>query len=273
MIRLLKIELNKQINYRAFWLICGLYIFALLALVFGMPAIIDYMIEKQPQWQELKLFKKVVFNLPDVWQNISFVASLRIFIKPILGLIVVVIISNEFSYNTVRMNIMQGLSRNEFILGKVLIITLFAFISTLLIFLSGTYLGLSHSIKIDFAHFFGKMWFLAGYFIEIWSYLAFALLIGFLIRKTGFAIITLMGYMMIEPVLAHYMPDNSGQYLPLNAINNVLTSPNTSLMEIKSANFNFDFQTHIIAGDALLALSYGFLFIAIIWLILKKRDI
>jgi len=81
MIRLLKIELRKHLSYRAFWLMIFFYAVLLAVMIFGIPGLIDYIAEKSGEPSRFRIFKAIVFNFPDIWQNITFVASTRFFIK------------------------------------------------------------------------------------------------------------------------------------------------------------------------------------------------
>ena len=177
MIRILKIEWDKLRSYRAFWVMIILYLFILSAIIFGLPALLDYVASKTEGAAQVKVFKSLVFNFPDIWQNISFVASFRAFIKIILAIIVVIVITNEFTFHTIRANVMNGMSRNEFLIGKMELVLLFSLLSTLIIFLSGLYLGLTNSSYISVSKIFSKMSFLFAYFLEIFTYLTFSLLI------------------------------------------------------------------------------------------------
>ncbi len=248
------------------------YTLLLAIMVFGIPGLIDYVAEKTGD-SKIRIFKAIVFNFPDIWQNIAYVASLRIFIKMILGLIVIVLITNEFSNLTIRSNIISGLSRGEFLTGKLLLIFVLALFSTIVIFFSGLYLGFTNSASKGLADVFGKMSFLGGYFLEIFVFLSFSLLVGIIFRKTGFSIIVMLAYFIVELILDHKLPDSFSPYLPLNAMNNIIRSPNTSLIKLKSPGFNFDFQEAVSIGDIGIALTWAVIFILLSYFLLKKRDI
>ncbi|MEZ5082808.1 MAG: hypothetical protein R2750_05100 [Bacteroidales bacterium] len=273
MIRLLKIELLKVLSYKAFWLMIAFYGILLAVMIFGIPGLIDYIAEKSGEPTRFRIFKAIVFNFPDIWQNISFVASMRYFIKIILGLVVIILITTEFHFLTIRANIINGLSRKDFLAGKIEMIVVLSIFSTLVIFLSGIYLGFVHSSSKSIADVFGKMAYLAGYFIEITTYLLFVLLFGILIKKTGLTFILHFVYLFTEPIIDYYLPDKAAEYLPINAMNNIIQSPNTSLIKVKTPGFDYDFQEFISAGDVMVCIAYGFLFVWLSYFILKKRDI
>jgi ABC-type transport system involved in multi-copper enzyme maturation permease subunit len=190
-----------------------------------------------------------------------------------MGIIMIVLITNEFSYNTVRHNIFNGLSRTEFLLSKVYIAIIFSIAATLLVFISGTILGLIYSSNISFQAFFSKTSFLFGYFVEILTYLLFAMMIGLLIKRTGFAIGLLFVYPIFELIISQKIPENIQPFLPVNAMNHVLRTPNTSLIQYSSPEMDIELQTAIQGQDIIVALLYCGLFIGISLLVMRKRDL
>lgn len=271
--KLLLIEWEKIRNYRAFWLMVSLYLFVLIAAVIGLPAFFNYITDKTNASIITKLFTRLLLSFPDVWQNISFFAGLRAFIKIILAVLVVILISNEFTFLTIRSNIINGLSRKQFLFAKIELLVALSLVSTFTLFLSGLYLGLINSPELTFNQVFSRIYFLPAYFIELFTYLTFAMMIGFLIRKTGFAIITLLTYIMVEPIIQYYMPDNLDKYLPLNAMNHLIWSVNTSSISIKTPEINFDLQNQIVLADVGICLLYAGLFTGVVWIYLKRKDL
>ena len=92
-------------------------------------------------------------------------------------------------------------------------------------------------------------------------------------KKTGITFIAHFVYMIIEPILDYKLPDSIGPYLPMNAMNAIIQTPNTSLIKVKSPEFDFDFQEAIHLADVGWCLGYGLLFIGLSYLVLRKRDI
>ncbi len=273
MIRLLKIELQKHISYKAFWLMLLFYALLLAVMIFGIPGLIDYIAEKSGEPSKFRIFKAIVFNFPDIWQNIAFVASARFFIKIVLGIIIIIIVTNEFHFLTIRSNIISGLDKKDFLVAKIELVILLSLFSTLIIFLSGLYLGFMHSASKSVFDVFGKMVFLLGYFIEIFSYLLFCMMLGIIFKRTGITFVVHFVYLIVEPILDHNLNEKFTPYLPLNAINGIIKTPNTSLIKIKSPEFNYDFQEFVSMSDVGVCLGYAALFVGLSYLILKKRDI
>ena len=137
MTELLKIEWLKLKSYRAFWIMVGLHLFTLFSTIIGLPAMLDFIADKTNDNVYIKAFKIVAFNFADIWQNIAYVAGWRWSIKVLLALLVIILISNEFTFLTIRSNIIHGRSRTQFMLGKLSVVFLLTLISTVALFAAG----------------------------------------------------------------------------------------------------------------------------------------
>lgn len=272
---LIRLEWLKIKSYKAFWIILGLYLVSMAALIFGLPGFIDWLAEQTPKSEKVILlaFKKMIFNFPDIWQNIAFVASARFFIKVILGFILVILVTNEFTFNTMRMNIMNGIERSEVLWSKLLVAFFLTLISTMVILFAGIYLGFTNSSNITLKAIVGKTSFIPAYMLEVFTYLTYAIFLSVLIRKTGFAVIAMVLYSFLEPIITYYTPDEYDRFLPMNAINHIIRTPNTSLMKIKTPEMTFDLQEFVKWDDFLVCGLYAGLFILIPYLILKRKDL
>lgn len=272
MMKLLQIELRKIIPYKMFWVMTGIYVLSLIFFSYGLPSLIDYF-SLQSKTPEVKLLMNFLYNFPDIWQNLSWAASLRFFIKIFLGMIMIVLVTNEYSYLTIRNNIINGLSRTDFLLSKVYLAILFSLAATLLIFLTGTVLGVIYSSTISVHAFFLKMIFLLGYFVETITFLLFSLMVAILVKRTGFAIGLLFVYPIFELIIQQKIPESIQPFLPVNAMNHILRTPNTSLIQFKSPEFNVELQTSLQSQDIIIALFYAALFIGISLWVIRKRDL
>ena len=259
---LLKIEWLKLKSYRAFWIMVGLYLAILFSIIIGLPSFLDFLAQKTNDNVYINAFKIVAFNFADIWQNFAYV--------PVLF-----IISNVFSFLTIRSNIIHGLSRTQFMLGKLSVVFLLTLISTVALFVAGMYLGLMFSATKTIGAIFGRIYFLGAYFLELFTYLTFALLIGLLIRKTGFAIITLLSYNFLELILQYYVNDDYQKFLPVNAINGIITGVNSSMLKVKTPEFDMSMilQEHLSPLSIGVCLAYLALFLGAIYLYLKWRDL
>lgn len=223
MIRLLRIEWLKLRNSRAFIIIGGFYVILLALVAYGMGSFEVTTGNEGGLQTTLNLGKLGVFDFPYIWQNISYIAG---FFKYILAILVVIFICNEYGYRTVRQNVIDGLSRREFITSKLLMIFMYSAVSTILVVLITTLLGIIFSNNRAMDVIFLKLDFMLAYFLEVLVYLIFSFFVAYLIKRTGFVIITLILYtFVIEPIIVWQVGDTIGQFFPVQSIRDMSEIP------------------------------------------------
>src|SRR5690606_20889818 len=67
-----------------------------------------------------------IFDFVDIWQNMAWITFL---FKYILAFMVIISICQEFSLRTVRQNMIDGLSRKEYIVSKVGLVAVLSLLS------------------------------------------------------------------------------------------------------------------------------------------------
>jgi len=116
MSRLIKLEWLKIRSNATFWVLVGLHIGIVLLIVLSGKIFIGSL---SINGNNLKDFAGVnnfpIYQFPDIWHNITYVAG---FLKFILAIYMIISITNEITYDTLRQNIMNGLSRVDFIISK-----------------------------------------------------------------------------------------------------------------------------------------------------------
>jgi len=208
-----------------------------------------------------------LYSFPYVWHNLAFLAG---FFKIFPALIVIIFITNEFSYKTVRQNVMAGMSRGEFLFSKLFFVFLYSLASAVILLFTALILGITHTQVITSAIVFQKMYFVAAYFLELFTFSILALMIAFLVKKQGLSIGVLALYFyVIEPLVAYKLPDGVSYFLPVKVMGRLIDIPNSSLMKI----FGVNFREYIAVQDVVLCLFYSLFFIAIVYWFLKKSDI
>ncbi len=267
MIRLLKIEIKKLINNNTFWILLGLYAIILALTFWSIQTFINDIVKETGKSVPIPVTKISLYTFPDIWHNLTFIAG---YLKLILAIVVIIFITNEYSYRTLRQNIITGLSRLEFIMSKLLMVGVIALGATLFLYLNGLILGFTNTSEITFSIIFKRNIFLFAYFLELFAFMTLALMIGLLVKRSGLAIgILLLFYYIIEPILVHKLPYHIGDYLPFQAIANLIDIPNTSIMKIVGLNF----REYITVSDTLVTLAYVSLFTYLMYLVLRKRDL
>jgi len=228
---------------------------------------------------------KNLFIFPNVWGLFTWFASW--FNLLFLGTLLIILTGNEFNFKTSRLQIMNGLSRNEFFYGKGLMIVLIALWSMILVFLAGLVIGMIFTPNLSFHSFLSNSYFLLVYFIQAIGYMAFALMIVSVFRSNALSIMMyLLYFIMIEPIVRVFFPKLIRSYFPVKVISGLTPIPEflslTSKTELAGSNgksqLDFDsigLKAHSLhlSTSIILALVYTGLFLLISFWIIRKRDL
>lgn len=214
MLERLKIEWLKIKNYRTFWILFILYLIA----IFGINYIVlriqqEIYQNKQAQGMANVLLGDPPYSFPSVWQSVAHVSSWLLFIP---GLLMILSVTNEYSYKTHRQNIIDGWSRFQFISVKIVAGFLLAIVSTIMVMLAGVVYGLvDGSNSFSFENFSYILYSL----LQATSYIMLAILISVLVKRGVLAIgIYFLYTMVLEQILVLVLnryTNHIGRYLPL----------------------------------------------------------
>jgi ABC-type transport system involved in multi-copper enzyme maturation permease subunit len=141
-------------------------------------------------------------------------------------LIIIIDVTNDYSFRTNRQHIIDGLSYLEYTATKVIVIFWLALISTLVITIIGLYLGYSHTSEISSGQVLEKLPFVGGYFIELITYLSLALLVALIVKRSGLSIGLLLLYSwIIENLIGYFLPESIEKFLPMSNLNSLIQVP------------------------------------------------
>jgi len=269
-ITLLKIEWRKVAKNRIFWVMLLLSLAALVAALFGLQEILTKTNEslKSTELGNIPLLPTNIFVFPHVWHNITFIAR---FLKIFLAVVMIILVTNEYTYNTLRQNLITGLSKRDLVASKAIDAIILAAVSTLVVFVFGMIMGFLNSDDFFFSDIFRKINYLGAYFIMLVGFLSFAMMIAFIVKKAAFSIMIILVYSYIlELVFAFKYEDTIGNYLPLRNFNLLIEAPNIPAFQtIGISSFSYGIPTT--------NLILSFVYIAVFWgvsfLILQKRDL
>lgn len=226
MLHLLKIDLKKMSSYRTFWVVCGLYFVTLAFTTASGMEVLKWLASKGAQFgATININRIPLYHFPDVWQNLVYISG---YFKIVLAIMVVISITNEFTYRTIRQNIIDGLSRWEFLQSKILTNVLLSLMSVTMVFLIALVTGLIYSPEIDAAYVFTDLEFFPAYFLEVFAFLSYALMLGILIQRSGLTIIVLLLSNMIEFIIKVQIPDQADflkAFFPMESISNLVSIP------------------------------------------------
>jgi len=278
MLRLLNIELQKIRHNKAARVITIVY-FILITFI-ALIASIEFNFGDF----NFRVADQGIFNFPFIWHFNAFMASI---LKIFLAIVIVSMMSNEYSYRTLKQNLIDGLSKKEFVLSKFITVVLFAGISTVFLFIVSLILGLSFSDYKEIGIIFSDLEYLLAYFVKLVAFFSFCLFLGILVKRSAFALGFLIIWFVIEKISFGLLKwkifkdseiaENITQFFPLEAMANLIKEPLSRLGAVQSAanqlgeafDKNYDVEWHTM----LITLVWTGLFIYWSYVVLKRRDL
>lgn len=225
-----------------------------------------------------------IFNFPYIWHFNTYVAAL---LKFFLAIVIVSMMANEYSYGTLKQNLIDGLSKQEFILSKFLTVVLFALCSTLFVFVMTLILGFCFSSYTELDVVFMDLEYLLAFFVKLTGFFSFCLFLGILVKRSAFALGFLLVWSIFESIIKGILVfklfpnSNTGsyitQFLPLEAMSNLIIEPFSRLSIIKSIGTQIgventkDYGVHYLS--VLIVIVWIFLFVYFSYKLLKNRDL
>ncbi|SDZ73933.1 ABC transporter permease [Bizionia paragorgiae] len=277
MLRLLNIEFIKLWNNRASKILILAY-FILLSCIALIAAIkFDFGFFK------FHLAEQGIFNFPYIWHFNTYVAAA---LKFFLAIVIVSMMANEYSNKTIKQNLIDGLSKKEFILSKFLTVAVFALVSTIFVFIISLTLGYIFSSFTETSIVFSDLEYIVAFFIKLLGFFSFCLFLGILIKRSAFALGFLFVWYMAEGFARIVLnlwdktseyADAITQFFPLQSMSNLIKQPFSRLGAVKEmANqvgeqFNFDYTVHWY--NIIIVLFWTSLFVIFSYKLLQKRDL
>lgn len=277
MLRLLQIEFIKLWNNRASKILIISY-FVLLTSI-ALIAAIKFDIGPV----KFHLAEQGIFNFPYIWHFNTFVTA---FFKLFLAIVIVSMMANEYSNKTIKQNLIDGLSKKEFILSKFLTVISFALISTIFVFAVSMILGLIYSDFNELSIIFSDLEFLLAFFVKLVGFFSFCLFLGILVKRSAFA----LGFLILWQVFEGFVrgmirwklfdsetTDAIMGFFPLNSMWNLIKEPFTRLGAVQTVadqigeKINLNYHVHWY--EVLLVLGWTAIFIYLSYALLRKRDL
>ena len=225
-----------------------------------------------------------IFNFPFIWHFNTYIAAI---LKLFLAIVIVSMMANEYSYGTLKQNLIDGMSKKEFILSKFLTVVLFATVSTVFIFIMSLILGFSFSSYTEFSIVFSGLEYLLAYFIKLVGFFSFCLFLGILVKRSAFALGFLLVWNIIEGIIKGVLsfkvfPESTSaasimQFFPLESMSNLIVEPFSRLSVVKNlgTQIGLDNVKHynVELSSIIIVLSWTALFVYSSYKLLKNRDL
>ncbi|PQB02955.1 ABC transporter permease [Aureitalea marina] len=278
MLRLLSIEVQK-LRYNKSARVISIVYFVLITFI-ALIASIEFNFGDI----NFRVADQGIFNFPFIWHFNTYIAAI---LKIFLAIVIVSMMANEYSYRTLKQNLIDGISKKEFVLSKFITVVGFAAVSTVFVFVVSMILGLSFSDYMEIGIIFSDLEYLLAYFIKLVGFFSFCLFLGVLVKRSAYAIGFLVIWWLAEGLLYLLMKwrffrdtdiaENVMQFFPLTSMSNLIIEPATRLGAVQSAasqlgeNLDKDYEVGIL--PLLIVSAWIFLFVYWSFLILKRRDL
>ena len=260
MINLLKIEWLKIKNYTAFIVMTLFFVVGVFALNY-IVFLVNKNIVKNVPGAGLVSFSP--YDFENTWQSTSYATG---FILLLPALLLLMLFTNEYTFKTHRQNIIDGLSRQQFISVKIMMALIFAIVATLLVIISALIFGWGSGTSFSL----NGILFVGYFFLKALSYNLIAILFSVLVKRTGFAIGIFFIYLGTENIVSQLLNvlsmklkrengtdlGNIGDYLPINAADALLEFPDNPIKTMSKAIMPSDYTWLVFA----LAMAYLILF-------------
>jgi len=230
MIQLMRIEFYKLRHTRTFWVFGGFF----LVFLISVPLIVDYFVGVTTEKTTLgpmgkEMIRRIpIFDFEVIWHHLTWVYKLGTIA---LSFITIVAVTGEYRERTIRQNIIDGLSRNQFLLSKLSLVFMLALGVTLATFAVGLVTGLSWSRTQGLQAIFTNIHHLGFYFLYVFSFLMFSLVLAMLFKRSWTVIALLIFYLLlIEPIVTGILEFGLGMkwlanLFPMNGTGNLIRNP------------------------------------------------
>tara|TARA_R100001369_G_C3279143_1_gene161636 strand:- start:218 stop:799 length:582 start_codon:yes stop_codon:yes gene_type:complete len=192
-------------------------------------------------------------------------------------------IGNEYSNKTLKQNLIDGLSKKEFILSKFYTIVFFSLCATVLIGVATFLIGLYYSSYTEASIIFREVEFLLAYFVKLIGFFSLCLFFGMLIKRSAFALGFLVILYIFEWIVfwgAYKAFGNADtafkvkNFMPLESMYKLIDQPAQRVVMTKfpeKGDLVYDYALHWY--EIAVVLGWTALFIFLSYRLLKKRDL
>ena len=218
-------------------------------------SLMSFPIAKGVNWQ----FPTETYTFPNAYHFSAYISS---WFNLMIGVIIIVFVTNELKYKTQRQNVIDGLSKRDVILSKFYVVFVLSLVITLYTFLVGFLVGV---INDGFSNMFEGIHHIAVYFISTLGYFTFAFFFANLVRLPALAIVLYILSTFLEGIIGFIAVQKYAQFFPLSTFSDLIPVP---MLDMAKQGFIWGQW-----GRTGLALIYIAIFVLISYWVIKRRDI
>jgi ABC-type transport system involved in multi-copper enzyme maturation permease subunit len=226
MSNLLRIEWLKIRKYRAFWGVMALTALSYPGINYMFyQAYLDLTKQGSATGEMAKMLLGNPFVFPETFHTAAYFSSFFVFMPAI---VVIMLITNEYTYKTHRQNIIDGWSRNQFLAGKFLDVVLVSLMVTVLFCLVAVAIGMFAS-KPGNRDIWSKAHYIGLFALQTFAQLSIAFFVGFVLRRAFIALAVFTFYFVVlENILVSLLTvkaHDEGRFLPLEISDRMIPRP------------------------------------------------
>lgn len=223
---IIRTEWLKIKGYKAFWIVLGMTALSYPGINYMFWRIYQDIAKDQKQAAQLvKMLIGNPFAFPEIFHTSAFFSSGFVFIPAI---VVIMLITNEYTYKTNRQNIIDGWSRNQFMIGKfidVFIVTLMVSILFTIVSFGVGYIATETTVADPFK----EWWYIPTFALQTLAQLSIAFFIGFVVKRAFIALSVFVFYFIIlENAAVGYLKfkmHDIGRFLPFELSDRMIPRP------------------------------------------------
>jgi len=226
MTTLIRTEWLKMRKYKAFWWIIGITILSYPAINYMFYSFYNELTGDSNKYgQYVKMAIGNPFAFPETWHTVAYFSSVFVFIPSIM---VIMLISNEYSFRTHRQNIIDGWSRSQFITSKLVDVLIISVIITIVYAAVAMIMGIQNEERLIRST-WEKVHFVGLFALQTFSQLTIAFVLGFFVRKAFLAMGIFLFYsLVVENIAVGYLSYKEiplAAYFPLEISDRIIPRP------------------------------------------------
>lgn len=232
---------------------------------------------QMPKFMNFLPSKNLLYEFPGVWDYLGYSGNWMVFF--FLGVLCIYIITNEVSYKTLRQTIINGMTRKQYFLSKLLLILTISIIATAYYTLVSLILGMLNSEGASMAMAFNNDYSIIRFFLMSLSYLSFGFFLGVLLRRSGVAVfVYLTTVFIIEPLvrtlLSRLLDFEYTYALPMKATSDLMPFPLLKHADfIKNLDNGPNLDTLDFSVGLIFVTVYCMLWFGLSYLMIQRRDL
>lgn len=222
-----------------------------------------------------------VYEFPLIWHFGSYMA---LFLKLILVIVVISSVTGEYSNLTLKQNLIDGLSKKEFLLSKILMALVLSILSVLFVFINLFIVGWNHTEVFSLSVAFSELDYLLGYFIRLFGFLCFGIFAAVLLKRSALALGFMAVWWIVEGIVFLFLKkffDETGVFianlLPFSSMDNTVSNPFQRIDIVNTAAQQLGQKIDFVHGVHYMPMLQSVLWIMLLlflaYRLLSKRDL